>query len=72
VRSRIIASRLRDLVLVTLKSGESFSGVLYSFDKTALVLRAAEAIGQGERKTNLPLDGELLVLLENVAYIQRT
>lgn len=68
----MIASRLRESVAVTLKSGDSFSGVLYSFDKTALVLRAAQAVGQGERHTDLPLDGEVIVLWADVAWMQRT
>lgn len=57
--------------MVTTKAGETFDGVLYSADKTALVLRNAEAVGAGENKTNLPLDGELIVLLADVAFIQR-
>jgi hypothetical protein len=58
-------------VLVTLKSGESFSGVLWEADGGALVLRETSAIGAGEKRTDLPLDGELLILLPDVAYIQR-
>lgn len=57
--------------MVTLKSGDSFDGVLYSADTSALVLRQAAAVGAGENKTDLPLDGELLVLLADVAFIQR-
>jgi len=58
-------------VIVTTKAGESFSGVLYSHDDKALVLRETRALGAGERSTDLPLDGELIVLLPDVAYIQR-
>lgn len=57
--------------MVTTKAGETFDGVLYSADKTALVLRNTEVVGAGENKTNLPLDGELIVLLADVAFIQR-
>lgn len=71
MRSRVIASRLRDRVIVTLKSGESFGGILYSHDDKALVLRETQALGAGERSTDLPLDGELIVLLPDVAYIQK-
>lgn len=71
MRSRVITSRLRERAIVTCKSGESFSGVLFSHDSKALVLREAEALGAGERRTNLPLDGELIVLLADVAYIQK-
>lgn len=70
-RSRVLNSRLREQVIVTTKTGDAFAGVLFSHDNKALVLRQTEALGAGERKTNLPLDGELIVLLPDVAFIQR-
>lgn len=70
-RSRVLSSRFRERVLVTTKDGASFDGILYSADKTALVLRGASAVGQGENKTNLPLDGEIILLLADVAWLQR-
>lgn len=70
-RSRVLSSRFRERVVVTTKSGEAFDGILYSADKSALVLRQAAAVGAGENKTNLPLDGELIVLLADVAWLQR-
>lgn len=70
-RHRVIASRMRDRVVVTLKTGDSFAGVLFSHDGKALALRECEALGAGERRTNLPLDGELVVLFADVAYIQK-
>lgn len=71
IRSKVLRSRLREQVLVTTHDGASFSGVLFEADDKALVLRNAEAVGAGENKTNLPLDGEILVLMWDVAYIQR-
>lgn len=71
MRSRVLSGRFRERVIVTTKTGDSFDGVLYSADDKALVLRSASALGAGERKTDLPLDGELIVLLPDVAYIQR-
>lgn len=71
MRSRVITSRLRERVIVTTKTGDAFAGVLYSHDDKALVLRETQALGAGERSTDLPLDGELIVLLPDVAYIQR-
>lgn len=71
MRSRVISTRLRDRVVVTLKSGESFGGILFSHDTKALVLRETTALGAGERSTDLALDGELIVLLPDVAYIQK-
>lgn len=70
-RSRVLSSRFRERVVVTTKAGESFDGVLYSADNKALVLRQTAAVGAGENKTDLPLDGELIVLLADVAFIQR-
>lgn len=69
--SRILRSRLREKVLVTTKDGASFSGVLYAADNKALVLRAAEALGAADDRSNVPLDGEVIVLLPDVAFIQR-
>lgn len=71
MRSRVITSRLRERVIVTTKTGEAFAGILYSHDDKALVLRETQALGAGERSTDLPLDGELIVLLPDVAYIQK-
>lgn len=70
-RSRVLTSRFRERVFVTTKAGDSFGGILYSADDKALVLRDASALGAGERSTDLPLDGEIIVLLPDVAYIQR-
>lgn len=71
IRSRVLRSRLREQFLVTTKDGATFSGLLYSLDDKALVLRDAAAVGAGENKTNLPLDGEIILLLSDVAYLQR-
>lgn len=71
MRSRVLSARLREHVVVTLKTGESFSGVLFSHDNKALVLRGTEALHAGENGGNLPIDGELIALLPDVAYIQR-
>lgn len=70
-RSRVINARLRERVVVTLKTGETFAGILFSHDNKALVMRSTEALGVGERGANLSLDGELIILLPDVAYIQK-
>lgn len=71
MRSKILTSRFREQVLVNCKSGASWSGVLYSCDRQALVLRNVEAVGEGENRTNLPMDGEIILLLSDVEFIQR-
>lgn len=67
----VLKNRWRERVVVTLKSGESFAGVLWSNDSRALVVRNASALGAGENRTDLSLDGEVIVLLADVAYLQR-
>lgn len=71
MRSRVLSSRFRERVIATTKTGASFDGILFSADKTAIVLRDASAVGEGENKSNLPLDGELILLLADVAWLQR-
>ena len=71
MRSRVLNARLRDRVIVTCKTGTTVAGVLFSHDTKALVLREAEALGAGDNKANLPLDGEWMVLFDNVDFIQR-
>jgi small nuclear ribonucleoprotein (snRNP)-like protein len=66
----LIATRRHRRVLVTLKSGESFAGVLFEADHQALVLRQAEALGVGENRTNVAVDGEVVILRPDVAFIQ--
>jgi len=55
----------------TMGVASSFSGVLYAEDRAALVLREAVALRVGERADDVPLDGELVLLLVDVDYIQR-
>lgn len=70
-RSRVLTARLRERVLVTTKTSGTFDGVLYSEDQRVIVLRSASAVGEGENKTDLPLDGELILFVSDVAFIQR-
>lgn len=69
--NRILRSIVRERVLVTTKDGASFVGVLFDIDRKALVLRQSEALGAADDKSNVPLDGEVIVLLPDVAFIQR-
>lgn len=69
--NRVLKSRLRSSVMVTRKDNTSFAGVLWEADSAALVLRNCEVVGAGEDKSNLPVDGELIILMPDVAHIQR-
>lgn len=63
---RVLRSRARKPVVVTLKSGATFRGALLTSDRDALVLKSAAAVGE---KT-VPVDGELVLLRSEVDYIQ--
>lgn len=60
--------RLQRLV-VTLKSGAAFDGVLWTHDREAWVLRHAVLLhGQADRT---PVDGEVVLLVKDIDYTQR-
>lgn len=67
---RILRQRLRKRVLLTLKDGASFEGVLYDADRESIVLRNASALGVDGRGERTPVDGEVLVLRQDLAYLQ--
>lgn len=64
--------RAKRRVIVTLLSGEAFTGILYASDRDCLVLREAEAIGYGSDARNVVVEGEAVLLRSNVAYLQAT
>ena len=69
--SRLLRDRLRQRVIVTCKNDESFAGVLFEADDRSLVLREPVALGARDDRSHVPLDGEMLILLADVAYLQR-
>jgi hypothetical protein len=66
-----VNSRLRSRVVVTLKSGAAFDGVLFEAGRSAWVLRSAHALGAGENGTNVAVDGEVLILTGDIDFAQR-
>jgi hypothetical protein len=66
----LLDSRLRRRVIVTCKTGDAFAGVLYARDREAIVLRETEALAYGAKKVNVAVEGELVVLRADVAYVQ--
>lgn len=68
---RVMKARMRHRVVVTLKDGGSFDGVLWETDSRVWVLRNAVALGAGDRDADVPVDGEVLVMVADVAYAQR-
>ena len=70
-RPEAVASRLRHRVVVTLKSGAAFDGVLFEAGRSAWVLRNAHALGVAEDGGNVAVDGEVIVLTNDIQYAQR-
>ena len=68
--NHVLKTRLHYRVIVTLKSGAAFQGVLWEQDRQALVLRDASAL-PGSNQQPVPVDGELVVLLADVDYLQK-
>lgn len=71
VSGSVLRRSLRERVLVTLKSGEGFEGVLLRADRRTWELVQAKAVGAGERGADVPVDGALVILAANVAFCQR-
>lgn len=65
---RVLRDRVRQRVLITLKSGETFAGVLWEYDREAFVLKDAAQLNPGEAP--IPVDGEWVTLASEVAYLQ--
>lgn len=68
-RDRVISDLLRARFLVTLKTGETFNGLLSDSDARSLVL--VDATSLAADREPLPVDGCLIVARDDVAYIQR-
>ncbi len=71
MRDRIIRGHVRKTVVVTLKTGEGFHGVLFDADRDALVLRNTVQVEvNGSDRIHKAVDGELVVLRADVSYMQ--
>ena len=70
-RDRLLRERLCDKVVVTLKTGPSFSGVLYAADDRAVILRDTQALGAAHNGDHLVVDGELVLFRSDIEYVQR-
>lgn len=67
--SRLLRRRLKEQVVVTLKSGATFSGVLTECDRHVWILRNAASVGPPSN--GAIVDGELILRTEEIDYCQR-
>ena len=70
-RDRLLRERCCDKVVVTLKTGASFGGVLFMADERSLVLRDTQALGVGPGGDHLAVDGELFLFRTDIDFLQR-
>ena len=70
-RDRLLRERLCHKVVVTLKSGSAFSGVLFKVDDRAVILRDTQALGVGLNGDHVVVDGELVLFRTDIDFRQR-
>jgi hypothetical protein len=62
----------RENVVVTLKSEQAFSGVLFEHNDREVILRGAHGLRMAaDGRDNVPIDGEVLIFTRDIAYMQR-
>ena len=66
---RCLRGRYRSTVIVTLRTGMAFRGVLFDADASSVVLRKAHAMDGSNAP--LPVDGEVLIDRSQVEFYQR-
>lgn len=67
---RVLKARLRRQVIVTCKTGDAFQGVFFEGDTEAIVLRSAAQIDPHAEAKFIPANGEVVILMADVAYFQ--
>lgn len=68
-RDKLMRQALRERFVVTLRSGETFDGLLVDAD--AKTLRLANAWAIDSKNNRVAVDGELFVPRDQVIYLQR-
>jgi small nuclear ribonucleoprotein (snRNP)-like protein len=67
-RPDVVHARVKHRVIVTLKSGQAFTGVLIEADRHAVVLRGVTVVDRAG--DIVPVDGEVVCLTAEVDYFQ--
>lgn len=68
-QDRLLRSRLRDVFVVTLTDGSAWKGVLFAVDDRSIVLKEAHVLNPDQ--SGSPVDGELMLARDRIAYMQR-
>jgi small nuclear ribonucleoprotein (snRNP)-like protein len=67
-RDRLLKQYLRERFVVTLKTGETFDGLLDDWDTQTVQLVNPVAVGE---KARVQVDGQILLPRDQIAYMQR-
>lgn len=65
----VLGGLIHERFVATLKSGETFEGLLTDMDDRVVVLE--DAASMGDRGARIPVDGHLYLPREQVRYLQR-
>lgn len=68
-RDRLVRDLVRDRLIFTLSSGETFEGLLLDADDTTFVLGDAAQLSADNSR--VPVDGQLYLPRLDVIYVQR-
>lgn len=66
----LLRGRLRHIVVVEVRTGETFRGLLAECDERTILLRNTESVGAADQASIL-VDGELMLPRDDVKWIQR-
>lgn len=66
----VLERLMRDRLVVTMKTSDTFSGILWEVDEKLIVLRSSWAVTP-EGVSDIMIDGELVLLLADIAYTQK-
>jgi small nuclear ribonucleoprotein (snRNP)-like protein len=69
-RDRLVRSRMREDVIVTMTTGDAFRGILYAADGRTFILRDAKTLTDSSGRP-VPVDGELILDRTRIDYFQR-
>lgn len=67
-RDRLLKALLRERFVVTLKTGETFDGLLDRYDESTIELLNVHAVTEAQR---VAVDGRMYLPRSQVAYMQR-
>lgn len=66
----LVRRQMRRQVVIELRGGETFRGLLVAVDARSVLLRSVEVLGSPQAETQV-VDGELLIPRADIKFMQR-